>query len=52
MAGGERGSELAVGAGGQGRVAKPRASFRVPPNMPDYDAARRDFDWGVARAGL
>ncbi|HKU03703.1 MAG TPA: acetate--CoA ligase, partial [Arthrobacter sp.] len=33
-------------------IAKDVAALRVQPNMPDYDAARRDFSWEQARQAL
>ncbi|RAX16936.1 acetate--CoA ligase [Pseudarthrobacter sp. AG30] len=33
-------------------IIKDVAAFPVPPNMPDYDAARRDFSWDQARQAL
>jgi len=33
-------------------IAKDVAALRVQPNMPDYDAARRDFNWEQARQAL
>jgi acetyl-CoA synthetase len=33
-------------------IRKPRAGWSVEPNMPDYDAARRDFSWDAARRTL
>ena len=33
------------------RIVKP-AALRVPPNLPDYAAACRDFTWAAARAQL
>ncbi|WP_285247096.1 acetate--CoA ligase [Pseudarthrobacter sp. efr-133-R2A-89] len=33
-------------------IAKDVAAFPVQPNMPDYDAARRDFSWDQAREEL
>ena len=32
--------------------ARIRASFRVPPNLVDYEAVRASFRWEAARAGL
>jgi acetyl-CoA synthetase len=33
-------------------IAKPRDSLARPPNLADYDEARRDFDWDRAGAQL
>jgi len=33
-------------------ITKDVAAFPVPPNMPDYDAARNDFSWDQARQAL
>ncbi len=33
-------------------IRKPRAGSSVEPNMPDYDAARRNFSWDTARRAL
>jgi acetyl-CoA synthetase len=45
-----RGNGAVVGA--YPRIVKDPAAFRVPPNLPDYEAARRAFDWREARALL
>ncbi|HEY4736038.1 MAG TPA: hypothetical protein VIH63_01440 [Xanthobacteraceae bacterium] len=34
------------------RIRKDPASFRVPPNLVDYEAGRASFRWDAARAGL
>ena len=34
------------------RIVKPREALRVPPNLTDYEAVRRDFTWLAARARL
>ncbi|WP_372623369.1 acetate--CoA ligase [Falsiroseomonas sp.] len=34
------------------RIAKAHAAHRAPPNLADYDAARRDFSWATARTLL
>jgi acetyl-CoA synthetase len=34
------------------RIVKPREALRVPPNLTDYEAVRRDFTWPGARARL
>src|SRR5690606_8351529 len=34
------------------RIVKDPAVFRVAPNLADYEAARRAFDWREARALL
>jgi acetyl-CoA synthetase len=34
------------------RIRKDPASFRVPPNLVDYEAVRASFHWEAARAGL
>ncbi len=33
-------------------IAKPAASWRVPPNLVDYEKVRADFSWDKARAEL
>ncbi|HSP77840.1 MAG TPA: acetate--CoA ligase [Myxococcaceae bacterium] len=33
-------------------LAKPRSGWRVPPNMPDYEAARASFSWEAAEREL
>ncbi len=42
--------EQAAGpVGGYPRIAKAPGAARLPPNMPDYEAACRGFDWAEAR---
>jgi acetyl-CoA synthetase len=36
----------------QGPIVKRREGWTVPPNLPDYDAARRTFSWDAARRAL
>ncbi|MBU8541420.1 acetate--CoA ligase [Falsiroseomonas tokyonensis] len=38
--------------GGHARIVKPVAGGRVPPNLADYAATCRDFNWPAARALL
>jgi acetyl-CoA synthetase len=38
--------------GGHARIAKPQGGWRVLPNLPDYEAGCRGFDWAAARALL
>jgi acetyl-CoA synthetase len=33
-------------------IRKPRTGLPVPPNMPDYEAARLSFSWEIARREL
>jgi acetyl-CoA synthetase len=33
-------------------IEKPRTDWRVPPNLVDYDALCRSFDWSSARCAL
>jgi len=45
--------EPAMGAPGvRPLIPKPRVATSVAPNMPDWEAARASFSWGVARGSL